>query len=347
MAAVEAGYDLGVIALCVFALALLLATKGFVKAIAAPFEIAIPVIGKPFAGIATTIENGIVSWLDDAIRGVEKVTARFFSGLIDSLGILVGVTLIALILVKDALAYLWNQAVQPLIHTVVAPIRTLAEAAVAKVDALTGTVAADLTRAEHYAAGVASSATTDALNILRPEITAAEHAATRYADEAVAALRAAEDSAVGHVVALVAEAQAGGLAAAALAATEAEVVAAAALGQVETGATAALDAVKAIAIDLGHELDVITAGRDAAGVAALIASIPALATLVHVLATDTGLENADCRSKVKGICASDPHAWAGLLGAIATAGLLFDFKQIVHAATLLAAPVVELVKQAE
>ena len=79
--------------------------------------------------------------------------------------------------------------------------------------------------------------------------------------------------------------------------------------------------------------------------AGIIAAMPAIATLVQSIAVDAGLENADCRSKVKGICGTSPAAWESLLVGIASAGLLFDLPAIVESAALLASPVVALLDQ--
>ncbi len=317
MAAVRAGYDLGVIALCVLALGLLLTTKGLAKALAAVFEY-ISIFGyKPFGFIADALDGSLIGWLDDAIAGVETVTARFFSGMIDSFAVLIGFALIVMILVKDALAYLWNQALQPLIGSHVDPVRTIADEALAKAETLPGIVARDLTEAKDYAETQASGAYRDAVRTLRPDIAAGVAAAERYASDAVEKLRTAEDTALGQAVAIAVEAQAAGLAAAAQAASTAEGVAAQALAQADAAGKAALAGVKAIAIDVQGELNTIEQAAGAAGVVGLLASIPALATLVHAIATEAGLSNAECRSKVNQVCGTNPAAWAGLLAGAA------------------------------
>lgn len=341
-----AAEDLGGIAGCAVALGLLYILLALTTAVFAVVD-NIGALGfYPFRSASRVIDAAITDALNGAIKGVERLMANFLSGLADSLAVLLGVTLIALILVKDALAYLWNHALQPLIRFYTDPIGTIARAAEALVRALEGTVAGNVTRAERYAQGQALDAYNDAVGTLRPEIAAGISAAERYASDAVEKLRAAEDTAIGHALTVAIEAQNAGIAAAASAESEAVGIASAALAASEAGATAALAGVKAIAIDAQHELDAIAAGRDAAGVAALIASIPLIATFVHTLATDTGLENQACRSKVKDICGTDPTQWANLLGGLAALGFAFSLKELYAVAEPLVADLAPLIAKA-
>lgn len=346
MGAVEAGYDLGVISLCVLALGLLLLTKGALHAV---FSVVhnIGALGfYPFRGIESSVRGAVDDALDTAIKGVEKTTARFFSGLIDSLAILVGVTLIVLILVKDALAYLWNHALVPLIKFYLDPIGTIARAANSKTTTLSGTVADNLTEAESYAKARAADAYAAAVATIRPEIAAGVSAAKRYASGAVEQLRAVEAAAVADALRIAQE----GIQAVELEAraefTQAVNDAQALVKGAEAVGAAALSTVKSIAIDAQHELDVIAAGRDAVGLAALIAAIPAIGTLLHAIATESGLENQSCRSKVKDICATDPNQWANLLGGLAAIGIAFNLRELRDVATTLVGDLSAVIKEA-
>lgn len=62
--------------------------------------------------------------------------------------------------------------------------------------------------------------------------------------------------------------------------------------------------------DLTRNLDARNLA-DAATLAVLAAAA------VHTLAADSGLENADCRAKVKGVCGTDPSQWGKLLAGLA------------------------------
>lgn len=61
---------------------------------------------------------------------------------------------------------------------------------------------------------------------------------------------------------------------------------------------------------------------------ALLAAVPALAALVNTIATEAGLENADCRSKVKGICTTPLDEWAGLLDDLIPLTLAFSLAEM-------------------
>lgn len=349
-AALEGGFELGALALCFVALALLVAAKELAQAIAAPFNVSI--FGShPFRSIATAIENGIVGTLDDAIRGVEKTAAGFESGLIDAFGLLIAIPLLIGLGIKAALEYMWNEALMPRIHSVTNAIKTAADAALARVATLEGTVVANLGAAERYARDHAASALasaeafvehrlTAAVDTLRGDIAAGVSQAERYADEAVGKLRGAEDAAIAGAVGLAVAAKVAGEQAAAAALNEAERVAGSALAQSEAAAAealaraqaagqAALDGVKGIAVGVGDDLATIEGAFGAAGVGALVGSIPAIATLVAAIATEAGLENAACRSKVKGICGTDTPSWEKLLAGALLIGVPLSLAELV------------------
>lgn len=351
--ALEAGYDLGALALCFLAIGLLLATKGIVKAVAGLFDFSI--FGfRPLHSLATGLENGVVGALDDAIKGVERATAHFESGLIDAFGLLIAIPILLGLGVKAALEYLWSSALRPTIHSITDAIKATADAALARAIALEKTVAGILASAEAYARGQAAAALGAAegyvehrleafAQTIRGDIAAGVSAAEGYADQAVSKLRAAEDAAVAGAVGLaaVAKSEAERLAAAAIATAEAEAGAALsaedqalrqAISLAQAAGTAALDGLGGVVINVGDDLRTIEAGLGAAGLGALIASIPALATLVHAIATEAGLENAACRGKVKGICGTDPSRWADLLLGLAALGFSFTLADVVEAA---------------
>jgi hypothetical protein len=330
--ALEGGFDLGALALCFVALALLVAAKELAQAIAAPLNFSIFGV-RPLHGVAVAIENGLVGALDDAIRGVEKAAAGFLSGLVDAF-----------------------------------TIKTIADSARARVIALEGTVAANLGAAERYARDHATSALnaatdyvdhriTTALGTLRGDIAAGVSQAEAYAELAVGKLRAAEDAAVGVAVGLAVEAKQAGLAAAAIAEAEAIRIGAdaltaglagdaAAIAQLDAAGKAALDVVRSVAVGVADDLGKIEGDIGALGTGALIASIPAIATLVHAIATEAGLENASCRSKVKEVCATDPSAWTGLLEGLLAIGVGFSLAELAAVATPLIREVAPILAEA-
>lgn len=365
--ALEAGYDLAALALLFVALALLLATKQIAAGLAGAFDVSILGV-RPFHRVAVAIENGIIGALDDAIKGVEKLAAKFESGLIDSFGLLIALPILLYLGVKAALTYLWDKALRPVIHSIADPIRAVAEKGLARANDARAAVELAIGETEAYALGRAEwalatakaqiGARLDALaSDLRGDIGAALHSAERYADQAVARLRSAEDLAVAEAVGLAAEAKAAGLAAgaAALHAAEAELGAglaaeaarrAAELAQLDAAGKAALATVRSVAVNVEEELHTIEGAAGAVGVAALIAAIPAISTLVHSIATEAGLENADCRSKVKGICGTNPSGWGDLIAGLGLLGLGFSLRELAEVARPVAAELAVVIREA-
>lgn len=366
-AALEAGYDLGALALCFLAIALLLATKGLAEALHKALNVGFLGI-HPFAGIASVLEGTLIAWLDDAIKGVEAATAKFENGLIDSFGMLLAIPALLAIGTKAALSYMWNVALPAFVSSRVSQIRTLASQALDKAEALSSTVSANLGKAERYAVDRAGDAVDTARSYTNARVSALEaslHAdiaagvseAEAFANTAVGKLRSAEDNAIAGALEVAALAKAAGLAAAAQALEEAErftgvqvsqaeALAAGALAQVDAAGKAALAGLEGVVINVGDELAEIEGAIGAAGVGALIASIPAIATLVHAIATEAGLENAECRSKVKGVCGTDPSAWAGLLGGLAALGFAFSLRELAEIANPLVGELAGIIDQA-
>lgn len=366
-AALEAGYELGALALCLVAIALLLAVKGLAEALHSALNVGFLGV-HPFAHIATALENTLISWLDSALKGVERVMAKFESGLIDSFGMALAIPVLLALGVKAALTYLWNTALPALLSTTVAPIRTLANKALGQIDTLQDTVAANVGKVERYAVGQAEDAldsarsytekrVSSAASALRVEIAAGVAEAESFASTAVGKLRAAEDGAIANAVELAGQAKAAGLAAAAQAleaaelvtgvkVSQAEAIAAGALAEAQAAGKLALDAVRSVAVAAEDDLATIEGGLGVIGVAGLIASIPMIASLVHTIAAESGLENAECRGKVKGICGTDPSAWESLLSGLAALGFLVSLPELVKLANGVADELVPIIKQA-
>lgn len=366
--AIRAGLDLAKVIPWLGALILATLAWYIARAIAAPFNISLPLIGRPFAGIADAIESYIVEPLDDLRKKSEAEIAHGLSDLVDQLAVVLGLFLVLGLVVKAALGYLWNHALRPLIHSITDEIRTLASSALAKVIRLTAVVAEDLAHAESYARDQAADALDSAKAWGRTEIAAALATALRYADDAVGKLRAAEDAAVDNAVKLAGEARAAGAAAAAavLARAEGEIdaarnaaeafavreagdveaIAAHALAASEALAAEALGQVKAIAVTGGADLTDFEAYIKSLGLPALIAGSAALATLVTVVLTETGLENQSCRGKVKQVCQTDPSAWANLLGGLAAIGFAFNLKDLYGVAEGLVGDLSGVIQQA-
>lgn len=317
MADAEALADLGLVLLWVGAF--ILASLAFYLAKAVESALRhIPLLGGVLAGVAATFESAVVDPLDKLRKGAESEITRGLSGLLDSLAVLVGLAALLGLGVKAALEYMWNHSLEARVvswiareiskihlpHIDVAAItRAITATILATVRADIAAVRRDLAKAE----AVAASATTAAL-----------HTAERYADTAVAALRTAEDAAIADAARIAHQAE----------------------GEAAGAVSAAVAAAQAVAVPVEHELNALDAYIKSLGLTALVASIPALATLVNALAVETGLENAECRGKVKQICGTDPNAWSDLLGGLAAIGFAFSLRELYD----LARPVVDELK---
>lgn len=327
----EAIPDLAGIALCIVALALLLAALNLAKALRDALNVGFLGI-HPFSGIASALNNTLVAWLDDAVKGTEKLTAKLFNDLTASLELLAGLSILLGDAVVKGLEYLWAHALPGVLHALIDPIGTIARAAKSLVDSLAGTVETNLHRAEAYAEAQAAKALGDAQAFVRSQVAGAVAALRGELGAAVSTLETAISTAETHTLQLAAD----GLAAAERTIggeiTTAEQTAAAALAASEAIGAAALAGVKSIAVTAEDDLNTIEAGLGALGLAGLIASIPALATLVHTIATEAGLDSSKCRAKNKLICGTDPLQWASLLAGLAALGVSFDLADVVKLA---------------
>lgn len=351
--ALEGGYDLGGLMLCLIALGGLLIVRDLTHLVSRLFDFSL--LGfRPLHGLAVGLENVVVGALDDAIKGVERLTAKFLSGLIDAWGMLIAIPALAALGTKAALEYLWSSALKPTIRTITNPIKAAADQALAKARDLAGDLAATERSLEaEIASGVKTAISTSEsfararLNELEAELGAdiatAIRTAERYADEAITRLRAAEDAAIAGAIGLAAEAKLAGehAAAAVLRELEGEIAAEIALARAAAaGAIAELDRLTGAAIGelegavitVGRELHDLEGDLGALGTAGLIAAIPALATLVHAIADEAGLGRAECRGKVKQICTTDPNAWGNLLAGLVGLGFAFSLRDLVEVA---------------
>lgn len=365
--ALEAGYDLAGLAACYVALALLVLALDLTKGIADAFDFSI--LGRrPLHGVAVALHNSVVAALNKDVKSVERLAAKFQSGLIDAFGLLLAIPLLLASGVKAALVYLWNTALMPRIHSVTDDIADTARAARTTANNAIAAANSVLVAAEDYAQARATAAFNSATSYadglvtrtrtsVGNDIAAASGAVVSYVDVVVGKLRAAEDAAVANAVDLAGRARTAGEQAAAAAEATAEAaasraetavtMAAAASAAAAAAATAtALDGLRSVAVGTADELYDLEQKIDAAGVIGLVATIPLLATLVHTIATESGLENESCRSKVKQVCETNPNAWADLLGGLAALGFAFSLPELVQVAEPLVDGFASLIREA-
>ena len=346
MALVEALGDLTFVTAFVVRLGLVYTAFRLAQALASVIDIHIPFVGNPFHGVAVAFRNAIVDGLEADVKATERQIAAGLSALIDSLGIGLGLVALLYLGVHKALTYLWSHALSPFVHGIVNVVRSVANEALAKAESAISTAWDNLTKAETYAAGRATQALNAARSYTDSRVASAASSLRSEFGADVQALRTAESAAIDHALQIAQDAKT----TAAQAVTTAETAAAQAERQAvstaEAAASAALATVKSIAITAEHDLQTIEGQYGALGAAGLIAAIPALATLVQAIAVDTGLENAECRSKVKGICATPSSSWDSLLGGALAIGFALSLRQLVTGANDLAGPLVDVIKQA-
>lgn len=314
--------DLGLVVWVAWLGAFILATFAYyiAQAIAYPVK-HLPYVGGDFAG---AIEHYIADPVKKIADDAEKKLARGLMSLAGDLELVGALVILLGAAIVLALKYLWNQALKPLVFSVVNPIHNLVSQTVTKLEALARTVATNLTHAETYARQQADRALSDARSYADGVAAVAARDAERYADDAVAKLRRAEDAAVTSAVAIAHTA--------------------------ETDAAAAFDHAKSFAEGLvapvGRDvtaLDDYVKGLDVPKVAAGAA---ATAALVTALIADTGLGDQACRSKVKDVCATDPSVWANLLGMLAPLGLALSLPELVKVANGIGPDLAKVLEQA-
>lgn len=339
------------------------------QAIVGGLDFNIPVINiRPLHGLAVALENSIVEWFDDAVKASEAGIAKAFTALKDSLLLFAGLAILLGYSVYKAFAYLWTTALPAFVKLQTDWIGTTAKNAKTLAEALPGSIASNLGIAKTYAETQAEKALSDAqifastqdaifMSMLRSEYGAAidtlregaSAAATSALTTAQAGITAAEQLAAGQVLEAESLAQAGVIEAERLAGSalaQSEAAAKQLLAEAEARGKAALDEVGKIAGRVGDDLATIEGNLGALGVAGLIASIPAIATLVHAIATEAGLESASCRAKNKQICGTDPLQWAGLLGGLALMEGALSLKEIVPVARAIAHGTEDLIRAA-
>lgn len=320
--AIEAAGDLALIAGLLLAIGCLYAVVYLLKPIVALLDFSILGV-RPLHSLAVGIEHYLIGGARDAINASERLLTQLFYGVVDSLGLLIGTPVALALGIKDALVYLWHTAIRAFVAAIVNPVRTLATKAEADAQTAIRDAARDLTTAERYADARATAALRTAEGFATREADAARTSAEAYASEAVTKLRAAEDAALANSVLL--------------------------WHQALTGAEHAFDSaladVRGIAVGAEKDLETLYGHLGLLGAAGLLAALPALATLVNAIATEAGLDNAECRSKVKGICGTNPAQWGKLLGGLALMAGLLDLRELVALCRLILPAGVDLVKQ--
>jgi hypothetical protein len=307
---------------------------------------AVPLVGDIASSFVHGAASPIISELDNLRAKSDAEMAKALSFLADSLAIGFGLAVLLGLGVKLAFEYLWHHALQPLIHAIVRPVAAVAQEALGRVLAVPRQIETALGQAEGFATAEAAEALRVARGYAAEVAGVAETNAERFANEAIAKLRALEDGAVAGATRLANE----GIAAAAAAETTA-------VSTSEAFATATVDAAVG-AIDttldgLGLGLKgvedwrkLLEAAAGVGGLGLLIAALPNLLAFVNSLATDAGLANKECRNKVGKICQTNPAQWEGLLAGLVPLGFAFSLHELAALARPLISELEPLIKKA-
>lgn len=296
MAVALEAVDLVAICACVFCLALLYLSLGMAKAIVGALDVSI-LGAHPFGGLANTLRNSLVSWLNSAISGVEGAIVVLYKGLIWSLKLmLTGIEDLANG-VEGALQHAWDVTIPNSFRDLYDWSHSHFQATTAHFTKLEKTVADDLATAKHVAVTEASAAKT-----------AAEH----YADSEIAALKTLVISRLKTLEHFVNVEFPSDLA-------HVEHTASSILDELRRAESLAQERAVNLPTDIDSELNRLAKYAGAAGIGALLSAVPFVLNEVATLEEEAGLSRLECRSKVKGICGVDPAAWAGLLGGLAAA----------------------------
>src|SRR5262249_4917576 len=137
-------------------------------------SIGIPGLGswKPLNFLHDAI-NAAADGVQSALGGAQDAAARFQSGLLDSLTLLIGIPLLLALGVYDLFVLLLKHTLPALFNTATAPITSTATGVAARVTALEKTVASDLAAAKNYADNAAASALQTAKTYAATNIAAA------------------------------------------------------------------------------------------------------------------------------------------------------------------------------
>ena len=109
---------------------------------------------------------------------------------------------------------------------------------------------------------------------------------------------------------------------------------------------AAIGAVRTAEQATAGELRNLIGDLDLTKIAGVIAALPLLAAALAALEAETGLDRAECRSKLRGVCGTDPAEWAGLLAGVAFLEGALSLRELVPVGREAIAELAGVVRQA-
>lgn len=314
----------------------------------------IPLIGRYVASWVTDAENAVIGALEAGYKGSERLVSLLWQGLIwqfTELGKLLDHITSS---TYNALYHLYHVSAHDIVKSFIAPIHTQIanlQSDVSTLATYTVTEVASIgneidTRISNTVTsledqGLASfrqigrdvsemidTAKSDILHTLSSDIKSVEGD--------LATLRGEERAAVYAITSAATGAEQAALQAAGEAATAAQQAAAALAEAAAANIPIAVPTVPPLQVP----------GVDASSLKALGDSVAGIAATVGALIVDTGLENQDCRSKIKGVCGTNTNAWSNLVAGLALATAMPTLSELAaigrEAVAIISVPLEEL-----
>lgn len=264
----------------------------------------------PFASLSSVIESTIVAGCNKGVAALEHYAVRLEADLVDALRIVLDIMALPQIIMRAALGYLWHSLVKPLIAHSVGTVATGGSEALTLAKSALSQVAA-LERTVHAKIATATSAVYQTITQeTRVAIRDAGVETWRGIDEVQRNLRQEFEDALKGI-----EGTTGGV-----------------VGTLDAATEATIQAIEDVQQSTTDELNNLLRGLNPADIGALLASIPVVTALVQAIAQESGLDNAVCRAKVRGICGTNPLAWEAMLAGLLPLVGVFTFRQLVDEA---------------
>lgn len=285
--------DLVLIAALLVLIGLLTGTKYTFVLLANVLDVGIAGV-HPFRGIANRIESTIIGGINDGINDLGGVLHDLWTALTWSIHEMVKAIDGLASDTYHAFNYLFKTSIHALIHLYTDPIWQQ----MARLDAYAKLVANDL-------ANDVESLRTDITN----KVAATKETVER--DLSTAFLNAEHTIATGLTDlknTLEGEIH--------RAETSAESAGTEAVSKLRAAENAAIDALGRVEGATTIELNDFIGKVPLTDILSVIAAVPILSALVNTIASESGLEKAECRSKVKSICTTDPSVWSNFIAGL-------------------------------
>lgn len=249
----------------------------------------------PLANVANAIDSVIVAGCQDAINTLEKWSMSLLKDMLATLEFAAALIILFVALIVKGIAEIYATVISPQIDAITGAAGKSAAGLAAKVEALARTAASDVARLEHRITSGISALRTEVFSYVTQEADSIETDMRRelgvlrdLIPQTVRDVAAAEDLITGK-----------------------------ALEGLRNAEDAAIGAVSQAENATARELHDLLGTLDLTDLAKIVGAVPVIAALVNVLMAETGLSNAECRAKVKGICGTNPTQWFRLLEGLA------------------------------